>query len=220
MDASLTMFTFVLLKYLFFMISICVLLNPKTVYSVFCLILVFLVVAALAILGGAVFVGFILVVVYVGSVLIFFLFVTMMLDLRVTVRFDFKIFFSIFSLVTMVLAVECLNMFLMEGSFSIVNFQFMSIIFSQPNIVIIGYVLYTWYAFSLILCAFILFIAMIGTIVLLTDVRLASQPIPDGVLAHVQDIGSQVITQDFSSIELRMSAVFYELLKLIFGFRN
>lgn len=198
--------SFVLLKYLFFIASICVLLNVQTIYSVFCLISAFVFAAGLMIMGGAVFVGFVLIVVYVGSVLIFFLFVTMMLDLRTESKFNFANFLIIIFVLVVLFIVEIVYLFIIEDTS--VGFEFLHNLYSQPNVVVIGYILYTWYAVPLILCAFTLLVAMIGTIVLLLELspsdRAGLHSFP-----YSQNIGVQIVTQDFEVMELRAPVIYY-----------
>lgn len=202
MDIVLVSIVFSILKYLFFLGAVSVILNVQTIYSVFCLIFVFLVAASLAILGGAVFVGFVSIVVYVGSVLIFSLFVTMMLDIRVESKFNFTLFSLITFIVWLSVSVEIATIYANNVP---IDFEFLPIIYSQPNIVTIGCVLYTWYSVGLILCAIILFIAMLGTIVLLGDIALSGSH----NATRLQNIGFQIGVQDFASMELQTSSVYY-----------
>jgi NADH-quinone oxidoreductase subunit J len=198
--------SFCVLKYLFLFSPVCVLLNVQTIYAVFCLILAFLSAAFLFILGGATFIGFILIVVYVGAVLIFFLFVTMMLNIRTEVKFNFVLFSCISFVLSILLGVDILG--IMYLSNSTLGFDFLNVLNFQSNIVVIGYVLYTWYAVPLILCSFVLLVSMIGAIVLLVDITCTSQGAYSG---HFQDIATQVQSQDFLALELSSTYIYHQL---------
>ena len=58
--------------------------SRNTVYSVFFLILVFVSISILFIMIGAEFLGMIMLIVYVGAVAVLFLFVVMMLDIKIS----------------------------------------------------------------------------------------------------------------------------------------
>ncbi|MDP5370337.1 MAG: NADH-quinone oxidoreductase subunit J, partial [Pseudomonadota bacterium] len=63
--------------------SACVVIFAKnTVYSALALIIAFFNAAALMLIGGAEFLSFVLMIVYVGAVAVLFLFVVMMLNLK------------------------------------------------------------------------------------------------------------------------------------------
>ena len=74
---------------LFFIFSVCllsaacvVIFAKNTVYSALALIVSFFNAAALMLIGGAEFLSFMLMIVYVGAVAVLFLFVVMMLNLK------------------------------------------------------------------------------------------------------------------------------------------
>ena len=192
-----------ILKYFFFFSSICVFLNVKTIYAVFSLILSFIFSACLFILGGATFLGFIIVVVYVGAVLVFFLFVTMMLDIRSFLMFNHNFFFSVVFLILNFLVVDIIYIYLTDFS---LNFDFSKILVSQSNIVVIGYLLYTWCVIPLFLCAFILLVAMIGSIILL--VPFVSQTQVE--TSKTQNISHQVSVCEFEVIKLTGAKIYYD----------
>jgi NADH:ubiquinone oxidoreductase subunit 6 (subunit J) len=157
--------------------------------------------------GGAVFVGSVPIVVYVGSVLIFSLSVTMMLDLRVESKSNLDSFLLIMLALGALLSIDVAVS--MHSGGVPVDFEFLRVLHSQPNIVVIGYVLYSWYAIPLILCALILLVAMIGTIVLLLSV----DPSYVGEVEQSvcsQNISTQVTMQDFEIMELRSINICYE----------
>jgi hypothetical protein len=104
------------------------------------------------------------------------------------------------------LIVEVIHAFMIEDTS--MGFEFLRNLYSQPNIVVIGYILYTWYAIPLVLCALILLVAMVGTIVLLLEFSPLDQ---SGVYksSYSQNIGLQVVTQDFEVMELRAPSIYY-----------
>jgi NADH:ubiquinone oxidoreductase subunit 6 (subunit J) len=158
------------------------------------------------IMGGAVSVGSVLIVVYVGSVLISSLFVTMMLDLRAELKFNFVNFSAICFVLMLTLLIDVTSIIVSDTIPT--NFEFVRVLYSQPNIVVIGYILYTWYVVPLILCAFIPLVAMMGTIVLLLDFDSLNIG-ESGRLAYSQNISLQVATHDFAAMELRSPLISY-----------
>lgn len=142
--------------------------NP--VHSALFLILAFLNGAALFMLAGAEFLALILVVVYVGAVLVLFLFVVMMLDVDFkALRQGFMQYLPVGALVGVVLLVELvfvLGAYTMSPELT----ARAALPIPAPNEVTntqaLGDVLYTTYAFYFQICGLILLVAMVGAIVL------------------------------------------------------
>ncbi|AOV18549.1 NADH:ubiquinone oxidoreductase subunit J [Acidihalobacter aeolianus] len=136
--------------------------NP--VHAVLFLVFAFFNTAALWITMQAEFLGIVLVLVYVGAVMVLFLFVVMMLDINVArMREGFTRFLPLGVVVALVMVVE---MGLVVGAH---NFQVHSAISHGPkvaNTVALGEVLYTHYAYPFELAAVILLIAIISAIAL------------------------------------------------------
>lgn len=211
MDFSIYYSIFTVLKYLWFFSSVCVFLNVKTIYAVFGLILSFIFGSFLSIIGGATFVGFILVVVYVGAVLVFFLFVSMMIDIRHSAKFNYVVFYYFLFTILVFLFSEIVIISCVE-SFN--DFGFVSYFGYQPNSVVIGYILYTWYIVPFIVCAFVLFVAMLGAIVLLLKETIDLSGLSEQTIfkihgTHRQDIGLQVDRQESNAFALSRSTVYY-----------
>ncbi|SJZ46946.1 NADH dehydrogenase subunit J [Enhydrobacter aerosaccus] len=142
--------------------------NP--VYSVLFLILAFFNAAALFLLIGAEFVAMILVIVYVGAVAVLFLFVVMMLDIKVAeLREGFLKYAPIGSLIGIVLLAEILLALGVFGggspTIATLN-QAGAHVGSVENTRAIGRVLYTQYFFLFQSAGVVLLVAMIGAIVL------------------------------------------------------
>jgi NADH-quinone oxidoreductase subunit J len=141
--------------------------SRHTVHAVLSLIFAFFNAAALLIMIGAEFVGFMLIVVYVGAVAVLFLFVVMMLDvdrdaLRAAIaphRGWVKFFAAVF--IVEILALAFYNPPTMVGGTAgaLVPAQ-------ANNVKSIGLVLYTTYAPLFYAAGMILLLAMIGAIVL------------------------------------------------------
>lgn len=136
--------------------------NP--VHAVLFLVFAFFNTAALWITMQAEFLGIVLVLVYVGAVMVLFLFVVMMLDINVArMREGFTRFLPLGVVVALVMVVE---MALVVGAR---NFQVHSAAPHGPsvaNTVALGEVLYTHYAYPFELAAVILLIAIISAIAL------------------------------------------------------
>jgi NADH-quinone oxidoreductase subunit J len=141
--------------------------NP--VHSVLFLILAFFNAAGLFVLLGAEFVAMILVVVYVGAVMVLFLFVVMMLDINLTeIRSGFLQYAPMGALVGLVLLVELGLVY--SGTLSTHDaHQTLAESLSpasSENTRALGMLLYTRYAFVFEAAGLILLVAMIGAIVL------------------------------------------------------
>jgi NADH-quinone oxidoreductase subunit J len=140
--------------------------NP--VHSVLFLILTFVNAAGLFMLAGAEFLALILIVVYVGAVLVLFLFVTMMLDV------DFASMRSgllQYAPVGMVVGAIILLELLMVGGSFVLNPQVAAapgvpMTEGVDNIRELGQLLYTRYIFLFQAAGAVLLVAMIGAIVL------------------------------------------------------
>jgi NADH-quinone oxidoreductase subunit J len=138
--------------------------NP--VHSVLWLILAFFNAAGLMLIAGAEFIALLLVIVYVGAVAVLFLFVVMMLNVDfASLRSGFTRNLPFGIIVALVLFAEMLVALLawkagpgISGSAPPPT--------PQPNIVMLGELLYTRYLFPFEIAGLILLVAMIGAIVL------------------------------------------------------
>ncbi|MBS0521260.1 MAG: NADH-quinone oxidoreductase subunit J [Proteobacteria bacterium] len=160
--------------YLFAFVTIAaggmVVVSRNPVYSVLFLILAFFNAAALFLLIGAEFVAMILVIVYVGAVAVLFLFVVMMLDIKITeLREGFLKYFPIGALIGVVLLAEILFALGIFGGSSPTIAALDKAgahIGAVENTRAIGRVLYTQYFFLFQSAGVVLLVAMIGAIVL------------------------------------------------------
>jgi len=169
--------------------------NP--VHGVLFLILAFFNSAGLFILLGAEFLAMILVVVYVGAVMVLFLFVVMMLDVDFAeMRAGFMKYLPIGAAVGIILLVE---ISLVIGAWTITPQSLSQRAAPMPggtvtNTEALGAILYTQYVYFFELAGLILLVAMIGAIVLTLRQR-------EGVKR--QDIAAQVGRRPSEAIEVR-----------------
>jgi NADH-ubiquinone oxidoreductase chain 6 len=162
--------------------------NP--VHSVLFLILVFFNAAGLLILLGLDFFAMIFLVVYVGAIAVLFLFVVMMLNIKLAEINEKKLrylpvggllgilfLFEIFLIVNNDLVYTTFTVFINENNLllntqSVSTNQYLqftdwsSILDTIPNIQAIGMLIYTYYFYFFLMASLILLVAMIGAIVL------------------------------------------------------
>ncbi|WP_068316302.1 NADH-quinone oxidoreductase subunit J [Polycladidibacter hongkongensis] len=168
--------------------------NP--VHSVLFLILCFINAAALFVLIGAEYLAMLLIVVYVGAVMVLFLFVVMMLDVDFAeMKRGVLQYLPIGGLVGFILLAELLmaigGWVIMPEAYS--GGALPIVAEGKQNIAQIGAVLYTKYIFYFQACGIILLVAMIGAIVL----TLRHKP-----NVKRQDIPTQVARTPETSIEV------------------
>lgn len=167
------------------LISACMVVSlSNTVYSVLFLILVFCNTASILLLLGAEFLSFLFLIVYVGAIAVLFLFVVMMLNVKVNdVKINYSTIFLIGLLLSLILCIQIwtvlqsdfeaysnINISLINSNFPVITSWIQEN--SLPsNTESIGLILYTSYSLVFIMCAFILLLAMIGSIVLTMNQR-------------------------------------------------
>ena len=139
--------------------------NP--VHAVLFLILAFFNAAALFLIAGAEFLAMVLVIVYVGAVALFFLFVVMMLDVDFAeLRGGFQRYLPVGAAVGAILFAELM---LIYGGWQITPLAASLRLSPAPDISntqALGNVLYTDYIFLFQVSGLVLLVAMIGAIVL------------------------------------------------------
>ena len=152
--------------------------NP--VYSVLFLILVFFNAAGLLVLLGLDFFAMIFLVVYVGAIAVLFLFVVMMLNIKIAEINEKRIRYLpiggvlglLFLFETLLIVDNDLIPLLFYNTENLVEFQNLNFIdWSEnlqtvTNIQAIGNLVYTYYFYFFLMSSIILLIAMIGAIVL------------------------------------------------------
>lgn len=178
--------------------------NPM--HSVLFLVLVFCNAAGLLILLEVEFLAMLFLVVYVGAIAVLFLFVVMMLNIRVTELNESVLrYIPIGGLILLIFLFEILSvingdlvpffsskLFLFESDNIILNQDLNTVFWTNQidptsNIEALGIVLYTYYVYAFIVASLILLVAMIGAILLTmrkrTNVR--KQEIFDQVYGNI-----------------------------------
>jgi NADH-quinone oxidoreductase subunit J len=150
--------------------AVMVIASRNPVHSVLFLILAFVNAAGLFVLLGAEFLAMILIIVYVGAVMVLFLFVVMMLDVDFAqLRQGFLQYLPVGILVGLIVLAELL---LVVFSWSIAPDIQQSVASPIPplanmaNTEALGHVLYTRYIYFFQAAGMVLLVAMIGAIVL------------------------------------------------------
>jgi NADH-quinone oxidoreductase subunit J len=170
---------FILLLVLFFCIFVILVKNP--VVSVLFLIMVFFCSVLILIFLKAEFLGLLMLIVYVGAISILFLFVIMMLNLRIVELLDiFLHYFPIGSIIGFVFFVEVF--FFFKSNFSIDSFyqyefilDYVDFVWIQSNLLLLGVVLFNYNIFFIFFSGILLFISMIGSIMLTLEFSLLNE---------------------------------------------
>lgn len=101
-----------LLYFLIIAASLLVIMSKNTVQSVLYLILVFLLCSLLFIYLGADFIGLIVLIVYIGAIAVLFLFVVMMLNIRLLENsFNFLIYIPIIIALSLIFMLQSVYLF-------------------------------------------------------------------------------------------------------------
>lgn len=160
--------------------GILILISKNSVICVLWLIGIFLLSAICFIIVGAEFLGILLLIVYVGAVSILFLFVVMMLNLRLVEVYNVLVnYIPIGSFIGFFFFIELLYMIYHDLAGTTVNLfnyddfsvSWISEVNTKSNLNLIAEVLYNNYFYLLYFAGFILLVAMIGAIVLTVDVN-------------------------------------------------
>ncbi|UOF93975.1 MAG: NADH-quinone oxidoreductase subunit J [Bordetella sp.] len=160
-----TIFLFYLLSTLIILSAFRVITANNPIISVLHLILVFINISIIWILINAEFLALLLVLIYVGAVVVLFLFIVMMVDIYSLNIKPRKIAISDF-IISLLLAIEILSIFFPKSKYE-KNFDFVSDQFS--NAYRIGYYMYTEYVFAVEISAILLLVGMISAISLSTN---------------------------------------------------
>ncbi|MEJ8851664.1 NADH-quinone oxidoreductase subunit J [Variovorax rhizosphaerae] len=152
--------------------------NP--VHAVLYLMLAFSQASAVWLLLQAEFLAIVLVLVYLGAVMVLFLFVVMMLDLNIdSLRQGFWKHFPLAALVGVVIALEMA--YVLMGGFRQVPAVAQAVASQVSNTKALGVLLYTEYLYPVQIAAVILVVAMIAAIALTLRAR------KDTKFVHVDD---------------------------------
>lgn len=169
--------------------------NP--VHSVLFLILVFMNVAALLILLGLDFFAMVLLVVYVGAIAVLFLFVVMMLNIKLAEVNEQKLrYLPIGGLIGLLFLFEMFVMIDNDVYFYDLGFysftEWSTLVQNSTNIEAVGQLVYTYFFHDFLLAGIILLVAMIGAIVL-TMHRGANIKVQDVFEQNTRDFQKTVI---------------------------
>jgi len=151
--------------------SACMVIYTKNpVYSIFFLIIVFCLCACLLILLNVEFLGIIFLVIYVGAIAVLFLFVIMMLNIRLVELEQLYIRYIPIGLI-FVSMLFCIVSYIMYNMGFFEDYTWGLFLWLQEynadmNLIILGVILYTYYMIEFIIAGIILLVAMIGTIVI------------------------------------------------------
>ena len=186
--------------------AIMVISSRNPVHSVLFLVLVFCNSAGLLILLETEFLAMLFLVVYVGAIAVLFLFVVMMLNIRITeLNESILRYLPVGGVILLIFLFEILsvingdlvpffssNMFQFEADNVILSTNLNTIFWSNQidptsNIEALGNVLYTYYVYSFIIASLILLVAMIGAILLTMRkrVNVRKQEIFDQVYGNI-----------------------------------
>ncbi len=153
--------------------ALMVVLSRNPVHSVLWLILTFFSAAGLFVILGAEFVAMLLVIVYVGAVMVLFLFVVMMMDVDFAVlKSGMSKYVRIGSLVGLVILMELLlatgywSGWIVADMAPDMRAAITPAIEETQNTIALGSILYTQYVYLFQAAGLILLVAMIGAIVL------------------------------------------------------
>jgi NADH-quinone oxidoreductase subunit J len=166
-----------LFKFIMLFSAFMVLFSKNPVHSVLYLVLLFCVGAGILLSLDMEFLGIIYVVVYVGAIAVLFLFVVMMLNVRVLAIKSNYLFLPVALLLGFVLMIELWLSFFKQNNFiglgktwslnNLYEYNYYSI----TNLEVLGQLLYTYQIHFFIFCGQILLIAMIGAIILTLQER-------------------------------------------------
>jgi NADH-quinone oxidoreductase subunit J len=148
--------------------SLLVIFSKNPIYSVLWLIFTFFNAAGLFMLLGAEFLSMMLIIVYVGAVMVLFLFVLMMLDIdfqKIKRQFTINSIFG-FLVVGLMFANIALAIFVSSNSVRVISRSDYPIQLAETNTHAIGKILYTDFVLHFQAAGALLFVAMIGSIAL------------------------------------------------------
>jgi NADH-ubiquinone oxidoreductase chain 6 len=160
-----------ILGYLAIIFSILVITSKNPIISVLYLIALFLTISSYLIMSGLVFIGISYLLVYIGAISMLFLFILMLIDIRISelqVNTKNSIFLSflIGSIFIYILS-KIINIEILETDIYFTSFNnWEGFITNRIDIMSIGNVLYTNYSIWIIITSILLLLAMVGAIVI------------------------------------------------------
>lgn len=191
----LTEFIFFALSIMIFLAGLLVIFSKNPVQSVLFLVVVFCLSAQLFVLLEVDFLAMVLIIVYVGAIAVLFLFIVMMLNIRVVELSEIlNRYFPLATIVGLIIFSEIvfsLYYSLGYNSSNIIYIDWYKSFLSHSNVVSLGLVLYTYFSPFLIISGVLLLLAMISSIMLTLDLTSSSE-YGEGVFSRKQSIPNQV----------------------------
>jgi NADH-quinone oxidoreductase subunit J len=189
------------LAFMIFLAGLLVIFSKNPVQSVLFLVVVFCLSAQIFVLLEVDFLAMVLIIVYVGAIAVLFLFIVMMLNIRVVELSEIlNRYFPLAALVGFIIFFEVIfSMYYSIGyaPASLIYVDWYRSFLNHSNVVSLGLVLYTYFSPFLIISGVLLLLAMISSIMLTLDVSNSSenaenvvkrQSIPDQVDRPVNDL--------------------------------
>lgn len=173
-------FYFFIFSILIVISSLLIIISKNSITSVLYLICVFVLSSLCFLLLGAEFLSVLIVIIYIGAISILFLFVIMMLNLRIVEVYNSLVtYFPIGSFLCFFFLLEFffiikhdLNFFslnYLDNEFLELGIVSYNLLLSSSNLYLLGDLLYNSYNHLLIFAGLILLLAMVGSIVLTVD---------------------------------------------------
>jgi NADH-quinone oxidoreductase subunit J len=182
------------LAFMIFLAGLLVIFSKNPVQSVLFLVVVFCLSAQLFVLLEVDFLAMVLIIVYVGAIAVLFLFIVMMLNIRVVELGEIlNRYFPLAALVGFIIFFEIIfSMYYSIGytSSPLIYTDWYRSFLNHSNVVSLGLVLYTYFSPFLIISGILLLLAMISSIMLTLDVSNSSENTLN--VAKKQSISDQV----------------------------
>lgn len=167
------------LAFMIFLAGLLVIFSKNPVQSVLFLVVVFCLSAQLFVLLEVDFLAMVLIIVYVGAIAVLFLFIVMMLNIRVVELSEIlNRYFPLAALVGLIIFFEIIfSMYYSVGYVhsSLIYIDWYRSFLNHSNVVSLGLVLYTYFSPFLIISGVLLLLAMISSIMLTLDVSNSSE---------------------------------------------
>lgn len=169
----LTEVIFFVLAFMIFLSGLLVIFSKNPVQSVLFLVVVFCLSAQLFVLLEVDFLAMVLIIVYVGAIAVLFLFIVMMLNIRVVELGEIlNRYFPLATIVGLIIFSE-----IVFSLYYSLGYSYQSVFYvdwyksflSHSNVVSLGLVLYTYFSPFLIISGILLLLAMISSIMLTLD---------------------------------------------------
>ena len=159
--------------------SLFVIISNNSVTSVLYLISVFILTSILLLLLGAELLSILIIIIYIGAISILFLFVIMLLNLRIVEVYNSLLnyipigsFLAIFFFFLFIFFIKLdLNILLLNSNNNLIEMDKYNyiLVLSYNNLYLLGDLLYNKYNYVIVLISFVLLVAMIGSIYLTLD---------------------------------------------------